>query len=231
LGVARGLGVEVWLPENCPMLHSDLYGFEGAQRVPLTYLAELQATEIERAKRSAEEFKELAETAPPLPFGGQPDPEHLAYYERMGQVRDMHFIHDGAVQALAQLQTDFNVQEIVNRQELERQATVIQVEKNRTLSNLNWHEGIVQDRRSRMMHNPEVEQFRVEFQEAFEKQMESRDTYFVHDGGLQVLRHLIAKCDLQPGEYIPRFHVITYNAPNDAEDVLARVAEAAGPVI
>ena len=185
MGQAAGMGIKVWIPESSPVLKGEMYGYEGAQSIHVDYLAEIEARERAGMDATEAQFKALAAAVPQFdPM--QPVPEDVQqYYTRMGAVRDMHFLHSGAVHALEQLKQAFSVVDIVSRQELEIQYTMVGLNRQRFMSSLNWREGIVQDRFDRWKRNQALEswgeRFKAEFEEADQDKQRARDTYFTQD--------------------------------------------------
>lgn len=232
MGVAAGRGVEVWIPKTCPMLRGRLYAYEGTQAITYDRLNELIEKMRPAMDRCEQEYEQgMAALQAKNTNGVEPSPEARQEYETLGSWRDMWFLWSGARQAAEQLRDDFNLGDIISRQEIEKHRAILQLELTKHMSRLNWYEGIVRDRKQRHLDNVngELEQaFHRELVEAHEMQNRVRDTYFTHSGGMQFLNHLIKECDLQGAEnFAPLLNILMVNmeagdpmAENSGDDTI-----------
>lgn len=204
LGVAAGMGIEVVLPDECPMLEVDmLYGYEGAQAIKWSRLEELSVLTKKLMTEAELSHQEQIDRMPVIERMEDAQ-EKEAEIQTIGQTRDEFFVYSGAWQAVGELMNRFAVGDIVFRQELEVQRVVSLNEVNRYLSLLNFWEGVVRDRQQRLQHNNNDEEnrrlFTAELQEAYVKQAQTRDEYMTWKGGQQLLEQLIRECDIQHDE-------------------------------
>ena len=196
LGIAAGLGVEVVVPNECPMLHSRMYAYEGTQGIRYDRLDALFKQSQEWLELSDKEFNKLNDT---LPEGAKenPSPEEQKRYKALGRLRDDYFLKSGATQSLEQLRDEFTMGDLISRQEIERHKSGMAATYITWQSKLNFHEGIVKDRHNRMMNNPDVEMLKEELIEGVKFQNKVRDEFFMYQGSVEILKHLIDECDLQ----------------------------------
>jgi hypothetical protein len=203
LGLAAGAGIEVVIPEDCPMLSSRMYAYEGTQRVTYARIVELlKQTRVwlVTADKQHDRQRKKLDKVKAREAGQLPSDKHKEMMAEYGRIRDDYFLKSGAVQALEQLRDKFSLGDVVARQEIERHKSTMQAKYITFQSKLNFWEGVTRDRWARYDENREnemVAMFLEELQEAQIEQNKTRDFFFMHQGAVVVLQHLIAECDLQ----------------------------------
>lgn len=214
-GIAAGLGVEVWLPDDCPMLKSRLYSFEGSQWVQQRRLEELKEQMFAGMERASAKHAEM-EAAAPVVDEAAPTPEQIEYFKHMDEVRDVFYIYSGAAQTLEQLIASSVVEGILTRQETERIRSEVIAGKNHHISRLNWFEGQVTSLKQgylaavKKKATKRAQLIEAELEAALADQNQARMDYFMHNGATQLLYHLIAECDLQAdAEFKPVMDIVS----------------------
>lgn len=200
LGVAAGRGIEVVIPEECPMLRGMLYGYGGAQAIRRERIERLRIQALAWCDKAQENMRIAAEALPDDHATRTTEPEIRALYEDMGRARDELFLMDGVRQAVDQLLERFTMSDIVTRQELETQTAVANTQYVKLGSMLNFWEGVLKDRAQRLDHNrhdPGNERaFTSELADAQEQLIRTRSEFMVWKGGVQTLRMLVDECDM-----------------------------------
>lgn len=195
VGLAAGRGVRVWLPDETPVLDSLLYAYEGTQAIKYARLMRLRK-QAARWKREAKKKHERLLDRLALAENGHTEKLH----EELGIARDEFFLKSGALQGVRQLMERFTLGDLVARQEIERQRTHAQLKYQNCISRLNYWEGVVRDRQNRLNANKggDIENmFLDELNHGYAKSTQARDDFFVWQGALQLLEHLIKETDLQ----------------------------------
>lgn len=213
-GVAVGRGVEVWIPEDSPMLSSRLYSYEGSQWVRQERLEQLLEQMRAGMEKSTLKHADMNANAPKVKRG-KPTPEQVDYYNHMTQVADVYHIYSGAAQSVEQLLNEHVVEGILARQEIERLRAHIMVGRNHHISRLNWFEGSVTNLQlqviaARKAKSPDAKKLTAKLEEMTAQQNQARMDYFVHNGSSQLLSHLVAECDLQAdAEFRPVMDIVS----------------------